>query len=147
MTSVPPAICRPARSLRDLCRGGNGVAAVEFVLLAPVLVSSLLLMADVGLAISQKMAMDSVLRTVAQISMADPGLGPVQTALDTLTSGEAFNATATLHCVCSGGGSCTEACSSGGDHVSYVLVATGPYDSMITPFTLDLESRIEVRVK
>ncbi len=128
-------------------RGDDGVAAVEFAILAPVLVSSLLLMTDIGLAISQKMSMDSVLRTVAQMTMNDPGLGAAQSALDTLTSGAPFTATAQLYCDCPGSGACTEPCTAGSDHVSYVLEASGPYTSMITPFTLDLESRIEVRVK
>lgn len=135
------------RLRRNMCRESRGVAAVEFAILAPVLVSALLLMADMGLAISQKMEMDSVLRTVAQISMTDPGLAAVQAALDTLTDGGTFGATAALYCACSSGGACTEPCASGGAHVSYVLVASGPYDSMLTPFTLDLESQIEVRVK
>lgn len=134
------------RRLKSL-RRDDGVAAVEFAILAPVLVSSLLLMADVGLAISQKMEMDSVLRTVAQISMTDPGLVAAQSALDSLAAGAPFVAQATLHCACPAGGACTEPCTGSSDHVSYVLTASGPYASMITPFRLDLQSRIEVRVK
>lgn len=137
---------RLTRTARDLARKDDGVAAVEFALLAPVLISSLLLMADIALAVSQRMEMDSVLRTAAQLSMADPGLNPVQQALDALTTGAPYEATAQLYCECSGS-ACTELCSGGADHVAYMLKVDGPYESLFTPVSLDLSSRLEVRVK
>lgn len=147
MTRFSPPAPGCVQFLGRLCDGDEGVAAVEFAILAPVLASSLLLMADIGLAVSQKMEMDSAVRTAAQLSMADPGIVSTQAALDTLTDGKAFAATASLYCACLSGSNCTEPCTSGSDHVSYMLVASGQYESMITPFAINLKSQIEVRVK
>lgn len=62
--------------------GDDGVSAVEFGLIAPILFVSLLAMVDVGFAISQRMTLDSVLRAGAQQAMDDPGAAEVKTALD-----------------------------------------------------------------
>ena len=57
------------------CR--HGVAASEFALIAPVLGFTLLASIDLGLAISERMAIDHVLRAGAQAAIPDPGEGGV----------------------------------------------------------------------
>jgi len=61
----------------------SGVAAVEFSLLAPILVFCCLATVDVGLALSERMTIDHVLRAGANFAMADPGESAVQDALET----------------------------------------------------------------
>lgn len=74
----------PGRWTRRLCGGlavwsrcRQGVAASEFALIAPVLGFTLLASIDLGLAISERMAIDHVLRAGAQAAIADPGEGGV----------------------------------------------------------------------
>jgi Flp pilus assembly pilin Flp len=59
----------------DLCRRGRrneeGVSAVEFALIAPMLFFALLATADIGLALHERMTIDSVLRSGAQPAMQD----------------------------------------------------------------------------
>ena len=59
----------------------SGAAAVEFAIFMPVLVLSGLAAVDLGLAVHQRMTMDHVLRSGAQIAMLDPGEQPVRDAL------------------------------------------------------------------
>jgi hypothetical protein len=82
MTRVTSAGSRPAsRHWRRLfkllgrCRASeDGVSAVEFGLMAPFLLFfPLLAMIDVGMAISERMTIDSVLRAGAHEAMNDPG--------------------------------------------------------------------------
>jgi Flp pilus assembly protein TadG len=82
MTRVTRAGSRPAsrpcrRLLKSLgkCRASeDGVSAVEFGLMAPFLLFfPLLAMIDVGMAISERMTIDSVLRAGAHEAMNDPG--------------------------------------------------------------------------
>jgi pilus assembly protein CpaE len=68
--------------------GEDGVSAVEFALVAPVLFFSLLAMVDLGLAIYERMTIDHVLRAGAQAAMEDPG--PVR-VLEVLTATAATN--------------------------------------------------------
>jgi Flp pilus assembly protein TadG len=58
----------PARRLLSRVRrlGEDGVSAVEFALIAPILFLSLLAMVDVGFAIHERMTIDHVLRAGAQ---------------------------------------------------------------------------------
>jgi Flp pilus assembly protein TadG len=82
MTRVTPAGSRPASrlcrrflELLGKCRASeDGVSAVEFGLMAPFLLFfPLLSMVDVGMAISERMAVDSVLRAGAHEAMKDSG--------------------------------------------------------------------------
>ncbi len=77
---APCAIERavPGRSARigrivGWWRCDRGVAAVEFALLAPILAFMLLAGVDMGLAVSERMALDHALRAGAQEAMNDPG--------------------------------------------------------------------------
>lgn len=55
----------------------RGLSAVEFALLAPLLLLGLLATADLGFAQSRRMSIDHVLRAAAQSAIADPGEGSV----------------------------------------------------------------------
>lgn len=58
-----------------------GVAAVEFALIAPILIASVLTMADLGFAIHERAEMDQALRNGAQRAVTDPGEADVATLL------------------------------------------------------------------
>ncbi|MEN3791612.1 TadE family protein [Fulvimarina sp. MAC3] len=66
-----PLVLRTA--FADLRSRMDGVAAVEFSLVLPFLVFALLAMIDTGLMITEKLAVDQILRSGAQIAMTDPG--------------------------------------------------------------------------
>ena len=68
--------------MRNLWCDTSGVAAVEFALIGPVLVFGLLAMADVGMAVYQRMNIDHMLRSAAHHAIEDPGTPTVQGVLD-----------------------------------------------------------------
>lgn len=68
---------RLVRSARD----EDGVAAVEFSLLAPVLFFCCLAVVDAGLAVGERMTIDHVLRAGANFAMQDPGEAAVKNAM------------------------------------------------------------------
>ena len=70
------------RLLRAWWRGSDGVSALEFGLVAPVLFFGLVATADLGLALYQRMTIDHVLRAGAQTAMEDPGVEPVRKVLE-----------------------------------------------------------------
>jgi len=138
-----------ARLLR-LRRAGagddSGTAAVEFAIVAPAIVAALLAMIDVGFALEARMRMDAILRTGAQIAMADPGLSDLRAGLDALADGSAITVDADLRCRCPDA-TCTEPCSDPADYTAYRMTATLRYDSIVTPLTMDLDSSVEVEVR
>jgi pilus assembly protein CpaE len=89
LSGSPPS-GRHLRCLKEMLvswwRGGEGASAVEFALIAPMLIIGLVTMVDVGLAANERMTIDHVLRSGAQRAMADPGAGAVLNVLkDTAT--------------------------------------------------------------
>lgn len=73
---------------RRFGRECSGVAAVEFALFGPLLVFGLLAMADVGMAVHQRMAVDHMLRSAAQHATEDPGVPAVQAILEGTATGD-----------------------------------------------------------
>lgn len=67
--------------LRAWWRGDDGVSAVEFALIAPILFFGLVATADLGLALTQRMTIDNALRGGAQRAMLDPGVAAVRDVL------------------------------------------------------------------
>ena len=60
----------------------GGAAAVEFAMFAPILAFALLATVDLGMALSQRISMDHVLRSGAQFAMEDPGEDETQAILE-----------------------------------------------------------------
>lgn len=92
-----PAVSGVGRRIRKIgrktahwsrCR--RGVSAVEFALIAPILGFALLASTDLGLAVSERMAIHHVLRAGAQHAMSDPGEAAV---LDVMHSAAEANFT------------------------------------------------------
>lgn len=69
----------------------GGSVAVEFALIAPVLVLAVLSTADIGLAIHEASEVDQALRNGAEAALSDPGVSRVEAvlaAVDTTGSGQ-----------------------------------------------------------
>lgn len=58
-----------------------GVAAVEFALIAPILIAAVLTMSDLGFAIHERSEIDQALRNGAQHAISDPGEAKVAAVL------------------------------------------------------------------
>lgn len=70
------------RKAVEWVRCKSGVSAVEFALLAPVLGFSLIAAVDLGFGLTERMAIEHVLRAGAQSAMGDPGATTVLGVMD-----------------------------------------------------------------
>ena len=93
--------------LRRPKRGrSSGSAAVEFAIIAPVLVLAVLATADIGLATHESFEIDQALRNGAQVALGDPGEADVEAVLVAVdgTGGSQNNTVWTVerYCACPG---------------------------------------------
>lgn len=80
-------IRRPLQGAVRFQRDQNGLAAVEFALVGPMVVFGLLAMADIGLAVRDRMALDHIVRVGAQSAAQDPGNASVLGVLHAASAG------------------------------------------------------------
>ena len=140
----------------SLARDERGASAVEFALLAPLLVMACLATVDVGMAISERMNMDSVLRTGSEGAMVDLGEDEVEALVEDAAS-ESFNVapddngdigtgsptdldvTVDRFCSCPGSGNEPVDCETGScagsvePYLFYRLTAEKTYEPLILP--------------
>ena len=145
------------------CHADDGASAVEFALFAPILFFSLLGTVDVGLALTERMTIDHVLRAGAESAMADQGeeeiLGILKaTASKNFTLSSSVDATGgTLSlsvarfCACHEAPEialdCSQTCSASKPTiVSYRMSASKAYESMIIP-GMSFNPSIQVQVR
>lgn len=83
---IRSARAKPWRALARLLRAGDGVSAVEFALLAPVLVMGTLSTVDIGRAVYEKMVIDQALRAGAQLAIAGKNENAIRDALEAVAS-------------------------------------------------------------
>ena len=76
-------VTRTWRAALRFARADDGVSALEFALLAPMMIFGLLATVDLGLALSERMTIDHVLRAGAQSAMEDIGVAAVDRVLRT----------------------------------------------------------------
>lgn len=76
------------RTAQNFLSDKSGVAAVEFALFGPLLVFGLLAMADVGMAVYQRMSIDHILRSGAHHAIEDPGASTVKSVLESIAAAE-----------------------------------------------------------
>lgn len=72
----------PGHAAQRLARDECGVSAIEFALVAPLIFFSFLAMTDVGFALRERIALDHLLRSGAQLAMRDGGENAVLNALE-----------------------------------------------------------------
>lgn len=150
---------------KDLRTSEDGVTAVEFAFVAPVLALALVAMADLGFALFERMTIDHVLRAGAQAAMSDPGEERVLQVLQSTLSQSAtpshlsFN-TVKRYCACPEDADvdpaiapdCTTVtcANSAPSYVYYRMEASKPYQAMSLPEILpdfQLSSSVQVQVR
>ncbi|WP_262269896.1 TadE/TadG family type IV pilus assembly protein [Microvirga yunnanensis] len=151
--------------LLALWRDRRGVSAVEFALIAPVLFTGLVITADIGLAVTERMTLDHVLRGAAQSAMADQGPDKVQKALEQIAArnfaapGEtteiaeenAVTVSAVRFCACaenlSAPVACSTTCPGAASTLAYYrMEARKAYNGMLLP-RIDFDLTLQVQVR
>ncbi len=152
------------RRTPDILHDETGVSAVEFALLAPLLVFGLLAAVDLGFAISERMTIDHVLRAGAQGATDDVGIAAVgqilrTTAAKTMTvaeTGTTGNDTSlaldvSRMCTCAAQPTVAVGCSttcadSAPTQIFYALFASKTYAGLILPrFSLSKSLQVQIR--
>lgn len=114
--------------LMRLFRCRDGVGAVEFALMLPILVALMVAIADFGLAVNEKMRLTSAARAGAQVAYKASGdLSGVVAAVQMASGLNADNISVTSQktCACLDGSAvaCTGTCSDGNSVRAYVTVS------------------------
>ena len=134
--------------------GEDGVSAVEFALITPVLFIALLSMVDVGFAIYERMTIDYVLRAGAQAAMNDPADGEVLAVLnDTAAKNFAAGGVPAFtveHPICECPENANVACSAtcageAATSIFYRLEGTKTYEGIFMSIDLGPSMRVQVR--
>lgn len=152
------------RMVRNVMHNSDGVSAVEFALLAPMLIFSTLAMVDLGLAISERMTIGHILRSGAQSATENVGTTRISQVMRTtaaknmtvVAAGSAGTDTAIALsavriCACASQPSVAVACSTtctpnAPTQVYYVLSGSKTYDGLILPrFTQSKSLEVQVR--
>ena len=156
---------RMSARLRHAADCQSGVSAVEFALIAPLLVFGLLATWDVGLAAYERITMDHVLRAGAQSAMVDPGNPDVVKVLEAtadlnfllvrkktkFSTREPIHLSSRRFCACPDNKDVEVACgfvcpSAAKPFGYYRLTAKKVYSGMIMPrMTFDLAMEVQVQ--
>ncbi|WP_322893431.1 MULTISPECIES: TadE/TadG family type IV pilus assembly protein [unclassified Yoonia] len=152
------------KRIRGVIHNEDGVSAVEFALLAPMLVFALLAMVDLGFAISERMTIGHILRAGAQSATENVGTTAIDrilrtTAADMMavaepgTTGDDTSLALSVQLICTCatqpgvGVACTTTCA--GDQptqIFYALSGTKTYAGLILPrFSQSKSLQVQVR--
>lgn len=142
------------RILRDRLGG----SAVEFGLIAPMIVAGLLSVVDVGGAVNERIKLDGILRAGALVAMSDPGVEAVRETIGVVDTGQGAatqRGSLTLdvrrYCACLTDTATTVACNAtcaGAQPTAifYRLTSGTTFDGMLLPrIRLGAESRVRIR--
>lgn len=147
-------------ALRRFGHDISGVAVIEFALIAPTLLMLLLASIDLGNVLKEQGAMDHVLRSGAQLAMADAGAPAVLAAMQSAASADFTTLAGTRKsvaldaarfCACPGSPATVTACStictgSLPANIYYRMTATKTYRGILFPlFNLAPALQVEVR--
>lgn len=157
----------PGRIWSKVCRltrADDGVSAIEFALLAPMLVLALLATVDVGLALTERMTIDHVLRAGAQSATAGVDVAAIDQVLRTTAANNftlaapgatgddsALALTVSRVCACAEQPGTAVACSttcagSASTQIFYDLAGQKTYSGIILPrFGLSPALQVQVR--
>ena len=149
--SVLTALMRRSTARFMACQ--SGVAALEFALIAPMLILGLISVADIGMATNERMVIGQTLRTAAQTALLDQGPDALYAALRSASTANfsavlrgAVGTTSTLaldasrFCACPQNTALTVLCaitcaSNRPTQVYYLLTASKLHKSMLLPNT------------
>ena len=129
----------------------QGASAIEFALLAPILIIALLGTVDVGRALAQQMALGSLLRTAAQSAIAGGDTSNVKRVLLAANDDASISVDVAQICACPESPQAAVACSTtcagpGPTAVYYSLTAKKSFSGMFLPGTL-LSRSVQVQVR
>ena len=152
------------RTVREVLHKTDGVSAVEFALLAPMLIFSVLATVDLGLAISERMTIGHILRAGAQTATQNAGITQISLVMRTtaaknmtlVAAGSAGTDKAVAlgvrqMCACAAQPAVAVACSttcspSAPTQVYYILTGSKTYAGLILPrFTQSKTLEVQVR--
>ncbi|MEQ8179972.1 MAG: pilus assembly protein [Amphiplicatus sp.] len=154
-------MARPLKFPTALMRRKDGVAAIEFAIFAPILTAALLLMSDIGLAMTERISLQQGVRAGAQFVMSGvtdtedlkdliraASTGLSKSDQDDVSLGGAPLVDAVKSCRCSSDGAivaCDSTCAD--DRPCYVffdLSAEKTYEALFIP---DIPLKAEIRVQ
>lgn len=129
----------------------RGVSAVEFALLAPILIIALLGTVDVGRAVTEQMALGSLLRTGAQSAIAGGDVSAVKQRLLAAKDNDSILVDVAQICACPESPQAAVACSTtcagpGPTSIYYSLVAEKTFTGMFLPSRV-LSRTIQVQIR
>jgi Flp pilus assembly protein TadG len=137
------------RVLDRLLGETGGAAAVEFAIVAPLLLFGLIAMIDTGVMATTRMEMDRNVRAGAQAAMS---LNNDPTAIETIVLASAGDpadmaVSATMVCACDDtAASCTTPCGSGeAPSVYFDIAAERPYAGVLVSRVVRTQSRVQIR--
>lgn len=136
--------------VRRLLGNEDGVSAIEFALLAPILIGGFLLMVDTGRAVGARMEMDRNVRAGAQAAMS---LNNDMEAIERIVlasagSPEDLEVEAKMTCSCAGAAAgCAAPCATGEAPSVFVEIGASRSFSglLISAMTLDSGTRVRIR--
>lgn len=152
------------RLLRAWAGSTTGASAIEFALLAPILALSFLATVDLGLGLGERMTMDHVLRSGAQVALQDPGASTVTSVMQAAAEAnftiagsvdpapaDALTVSTVKFCACPNSTGvavdCTTICTGTvPTFVYYRMQAQTSYAGRILP-TIDLDQTIQVQIR
>jgi hypothetical protein len=144
---------------QDCVRDGGGIAAIEFAVIAPVLVLMFICLTDLGLGISAKMQVDNAAQYGAQYALANGyNASAITSAVKASSDMTSLNVAPTLICGCPGSNgvlprlSCAAPCPDGSmpgsfAHVSvtHTYVTLLPYPGLPASFNLASQSTVRLQ--
>jgi Flp pilus assembly protein TadG len=141
---------RLGRGWARLARCERGVAATEFAIFAPMVILGILMMADVGGAIAERMDMDRDVRAGAQAAMSlNNDMSAIETiVLASTEDAAALDVAVSLQCLCAGASaSCSTPCADTTAPAAFVEIeAERSYAGIILPArTLRSQTRVQIR--
>jgi len=130
------------------CTSGN--SAIEFAVTAPILIVALVMMIDIGIAMTTRMEMDRNVRAGVQAAMSQINDLDAIKEMISASSGESEIVSLNVDKVCSCGGiatACTNWCSVDEPPSVFInITATQPYTGLMLP-PLVLESNTHVQLR
>ncbi|MBV0893421.1 pilus assembly protein [Paracoccus sp. Z118] len=148
MRSFPLAI---RHKLSSVISAEQGASAIEFALLAPFLIFALLGTVDVGRALTEQMALGSILRTGAQSAIAGGDVGAVDRVLRAAKDDASVLVAVRPLCACPENSQAEVDCSTtcagpGPTAIYYSLAAQKEFSGIFLPDKL-LSRSIQVQVR
>lgn len=137
--------------LSSILPAEQGASAIEFALLAPVLIIALLGTVDVGRVLTEQMALESLLRAGAQSAIAGRDVSTIDGVLRAASDDASVSVDVAQICACPENPQAPVACSTtcagpGPTAVYYSLTANKPFSGIFLPGTL-LSRSVQVQVR